>query len=424
MTTKQSLLSTNQKTWGKVDLQKANVWKKDGNDLFKRKTYNEAIGLYSKALEASGETVRAILSNWAFCALQVRNFGDVLAATVASLRIGYNDKAYFRFIQALSFLGDYDLAQQAYHQLRLPQSIVKISTMKELFTDLAHQIDKCVQLQQAMGENDNRIQVISQFIVDTPTCIGNWIHGSLETYRTRDKGRGIRAMQDIPEGSIVLIEWPLVSESYDLNTKKDLLISCSSNSTFNLYSSAELRRMVVNRLKREATLAKILSHMSDGDHTPSLVPISDLLINLEIFPVLLPTHHEYKTFDNCHDPKGHTKNGINEITADRVHKILNINCHGTHETLENDKTQLYPTVSMMNHASKPNCTLMETNLKILSVVRTCKHVKSGEELTMKYNSDEVVEKNGASKQHKLVESKLFIQNGCLVAAIWFFCIGI
>ena len=331
--------------------------------------------------------------------MSTRNFGDVVATTIASLRIGNNDKALFRLVSSLSFLGDYDLAQQTFD--KLVPLCKNVTTMSKKFLDLENQLERCIKYRHAMikGRTTSPEDALA-LTQDTPSCMGNWVHAYVETFLTKSKGRGLRATQNLAKGSVVLLEWPLVNETSDSSTK-DIIVFNTEASTIHMGSSARLRSIVVNRLKREATLAQIMSHMSDGINTPGLVPVSDLLVNLEMFPFLLPTHREYCNLDiNDDDNDGKKRETIKEITADHVDKILNTNSHGTSETILDDKlcrTELLPTVSMMNHASNPNCTFQKLSLNFLCMVVACKPIQAGEELTMKYHSDEVVEEKWGIK---------------------------
>ena len=69
-------LSRSTSTSKDADTAKAQEFKQDGNKAFQDKLYNQAVESYSKALEAGGETTRAMLSNWALCVLEIHNFGD------------------------------------------------------------------------------------------------------------------------------------------------------------------------------------------------------------------------------------------------------------------------------------------------------------------------------------------------------------
>lgn len=367
-------LNVSESTTKKVDIEVAQHFKQQGNEAFKNQSFMQSIDLYTKSLDNSALITQAMLNNWALCALKILNFGDAVAAAAASLRIGYNEKAAFRLINALSLIGDYDLAKQAF------ELIVGSSKTSSVLTDLKYQLDRCIKYRAIMiiGKADSSNDVVELFH-NTPSCTGNWIHGCVQTFSTKKKGRGIRATHDLAEGSVVLVEWPLVNKAFRSDSN-NLLISSNGKSKFHMGSSAELRSHSVHRLRREAVLAKIFSHLCDGEHTPTLVPVSNLLLNLELFPLLLPGHREY--FETLND----------DITADRVDKILDINCHGTSLSAENIncQTELYPTISMINHASDPNCVFNSGSLEFLCFIVTCKSIKAGEELTMKYQSDEVV----------------------------------
>ena len=122
-----------------------------------------------------------------------------------------------------------------------------------------------------------------------------------------------------------------------------------------------------------------------------MVPISDRLVNLELFPLLLPAHRGYVPETN-----------LEEISVDKVDKILGINCHGDSGGATDDcHTELYPTTIMMNHAFEPNCTLADTTkVNLLHIVLTRRPIRAGEELTMKYHSsDEVVERKWGIKKN-------------------------
>ena len=52
-------------------------------------------------------------------------------------------------------------------------------------------------------------------------------------------------------------------------------------------------------------------------------------------------------------------------------------------------TELFATVAMMNHCSKPNCVfLLEADKAQAAVIVAARNVKKGEELTMLYLEDE------------------------------------
>lgn len=383
-------LSSTLETVKNIDAVGAERLKQEGNQAFQARQLPHAIELWSRALSMCGETTRACLSNWALCALQLLNFGDAIAATVASLRIGTNDKSLFRLSKALSHLGEYELAQSVLSLL------VSTSTTSEEVMELEWELKQCRKYRGMMEQGKaESFEDVFYFTNKTPKCMGNWC-GDVETFVSPGKGRGLRATKDLDEGTIVLVEWPLACVETNLKSRGgDVVLANNTRNTINMASSANLRGVVNNRMKREYNLARILDCLSDGSKTNPLVPVSDLLVNLDQFPLLLPTHREY--YRNVKDDI--------EVAADRVDRILNLNSHGIsmvgdhNEESSEDTSELYPTVSMMNHASKPNCAFAPHSLSKLCIVITCESIRAGDELFMKYQTDSVVESQWGIKSY-------------------------
>ena len=370
-----------------TDMIQAKKLKETGNTMYKTQDYEAAIENYSKALQTCGETTRAILSNWAFCSLKIRNFGDIIAATTASLRIGMNEKALFRLLQVLSFLGEYDIALKGLDEFDFQmQKTASASSFSELEKDL----HRCIDYREAMVTGRaRRKDDVRELIENTPTCIGNWINPLVEIVTTKSNVSGLRAKADLPSGSAILVEWPLVSEELQLDDtkKKSLLVSTYDRDSIRMGSSAMLRPAVMNRLRRETVLGKILSKLPNGKRatatTEERTAISDLLVNLDMFPFLLPTHREYAGDEP-----------VIEMPSDEVEIVLNLNCHGKYSRIkegtnkeEEDETSLFPLVSMMKHSSSPNCSYAPNSLKFLLTLLTIRDVKAGEELTIMYHAN-------------------------------------
>ncbi|KAL3922528.1 MAG: hypothetical protein SGARI_006432, partial [Bacillariaceae sp.] len=103
-------------------------------------------------------------------------------------------------------------------------------------------------------------------------------------------------------------------------------------------------------------------------------------MSADSFPLLLPGHHEY--FRDGMQP---------QLSAEKIGSILNINQHGTGLKacdMQNSST-LFPTVSMMNHSSHPNCLFLpvSTGAGGPVIVVASNNAKKGEELTMLYHEN-------------------------------------
>jgi tetratricopeptide (TPR) repeat protein len=365
-----------------TDMSKAKRFKEEGNAMYKKQEYEEAIDNYSKALEACGETTRAILSNWALCSLKLRNFGDIIAATTASLRIGIDEKALFRLLQVCCFLGEYDLALKGLDEF---DPAMKKTPSASSFAELEKDLKRCIKYREVMITGKARcVEDVRELVENTPSCIGNWVSPHIEMFLTKSNENGLRAKADLPAGSAVLVEWPVLSEEYDRenSNKRSFFTNITDNKTLRTGSSALLQPTVVTRLRREALLARILSKLPDGTSTAEDCSISDLLVNIEMFTFLLPTHRDYMRDQT-----------VEELTSYRVESILDLNCHGTSSSEDKMKikavnnTSLYPLVTMIKRSTNPNCSYAPNTQKFLLTLLTLKDIKAGEELTIMYHKD-------------------------------------
>lgn len=359
-----------------VNTSKGESFKKQANESFQKKDYEQAIQLYSQGLQACGCTVRALLSNWSLCALETMALGDAIAASIASLRIALDEKAIYRLCKALSFLGEYD----AVHR-------VAASVPGMPFVSLVNEVDKAQRMQSIFVRNEaESSQDIHMLVYDTPSLLGNWV-GPVETFMSKGKGRGLRATHALSAGQVVCCEIPVVSSLVECKEGNlgSYVASFGKNNQVDDASQSQLQSVLALRLQHDGVLSQILSRLSDGKKYKPLVPLTDLLLNLELFPLLLPAHREFLR-----------DKGAPRLSLETVKNIMSTNTHGIHEkdNFITGTTDLLPGISMMNHASQPNCSIVPTKTRKHAtsavVVATIRPIQEGEELTMKYNTDEVV----------------------------------
>lgn len=369
------MLVVDDETNKSVSVAKAQKLKISGNEAFKKEEYSNAVKLYTEALVVSGETTRAILGNWAFCALKTGSMGDIMAACSAALRIGCGEKALHRLITALSRLGEHDLGKDVLCSIQ-GKAFVSIQ-------ELENEVNRATTCTNWFGkEQNNDPEAWLRLEHDTPSIIGNW-QGHVETFVTAKKGRGLRATKALQEGTVVLVEWSPVSSDLDLsNTNDTIVVSNKGDGTVDMNTSAKIKWHTIHRLQRDRVLEQILNRLSGGagDKSMDLVPLTDLLVNLDMFLFLLPTHREY------------TRKSTpgSELSKARIDSILETNIHGHSLTDGDEKTcssQLYPAVSMMNHSSDPNCSFVKNALQGLAIVTTTRCVAAGEEVCMLYHEN-------------------------------------
>ena len=104
------------------------------------------------------------------------------------------------------------------------------------------------------------------------------------------------------------------------------------------------------------------------------------MLSLDACPMLLPGHHDYL--------EGNTP----QLTADSIEKIVSLNIHGLEDTA-NDASELFPAISMMNHARNANSAFVpftgtSSAVPSVAVVAAARNVKMGEEVCIRYLEDE------------------------------------
>mmetsp|Transcript_59804 Transcript_59804/g.159184 ORF Transcript_59804/g.159184 Transcript_59804/m.159184 type:complete len:165 (+) Transcript_59804:1201-1695(+) len=153
-------------------------------------------------------------------------------------------------------------------------------------------------------------------------------------------------------------------------------------------------------------LASTLDLMDDG--TGKAKPLTSLCSFLDkLSPAVLPLLSQQPQFFPLDERI--------ELSHSRICSIVDVNCHGGSKqerealqvgdyegavaaskkgvTLEGGSTELYPAVSMINHASTPNCIPLPIRVggKVVAMaVVAQQRVLAGEELTLSYLDDAAV----------------------------------
>eukprot|EP00977_Amphora_coffeiformis_P003426 scaffold638_cov168-Amphora_coffeaeformis.AAC.8 len=358
-----------------VDASKGEEYKQAGNEAFKKQDYEEANRLYSLALSSAGETVRAMLSNLSLCGLETMALGETIAASVASLRIGVAEKSIYRLSTALAFLGEHELALRA----------ASLGDGENLAA-LTEEIKQAQQFRNVFVEPSRAsTEAIATLLHDTPPLLGNLI-GPVETFLSEGKGRGLRSTRALDKGEIICCEMSPISTSCGIkDLKNESMVMTMGKNEINDASQSKLYSSVALRLQHDGVLNRIMNRLSDGKSEKPLVPLNDLMLNLEMFPLLLPGRIEFLP-----------KESIPKLSVETMQNVLSTNTHGKNDGGSLTRTsELFPAISMINHASSPNCSFVptKTNKKHahqVVIIVTMRSIAEGEELTMKYHTDEVV----------------------------------
>ncbi len=132
----------------KSGLTGAEALKEEANDAFKRAAFEEAIPLYTKALEAcadkTGELAVSIMNNRAACNQQLSNFSAVIDDTTAVLEIDQNNvKALIRRALALEAKERYRVA------LADIRKVLSINPTIDIANRAQHRLGQAVRQQKA-----------------------------------------------------------------------------------------------------------------------------------------------------------------------------------------------------------------------------------------------------------------------------------
>mmetsp|Transcript_12169 Transcript_12169/g.18677 ORF Transcript_12169/g.18677 Transcript_12169/m.18677 type:complete len:751 (-) Transcript_12169:789-3041(-) len=343
--------------------------KQAGNEAFKCQDYERAVTCYTSALLVASKIVRVVLSNWSQSALQYDSYHEALAASAAALRIWADGKAVYRLCMSLTQLNELGLALSLLDSYDKPTS-----SLKELKSSLEHYLKARVGAANDNGKVLSTLKAL-QFCPD-------FASDKIETFLHPVKGRGIRAIDAMPKGSLILIESPLKSSSTDEEEEKSFTYVMGENRTVNDKSQTLLESTIMQQTKRNQLLARRIDNLYDGQATKSLLRLKDLLTSIGVAnaPLLLPPWSEFFDKDMQSTP-----------SVDRVRNIISINSFGDKKWLKK-RISLFASISMFNHSFSPNCMLIPYSHSSSAVI-TCKSIKKGDEMCISYHSDPEVVKS-------------------------------
>jgi tetratricopeptide (TPR) repeat protein len=361
-----------------LDTELADTLKERGNDAFKNKCYTDAILFYTKALLEAGSIVQTLLNNWAQCAIEVDSLNDIVAATCAAIRISVDEKSLYRLCKGLCFLGEYE-------------SAIMILTLLSTKSSTLNSLEKDVRTTMSiLSSNLKIVDNVKTLIYNTPPLHSRWV-GAVEPFMTTDKGRGLRACEDLEIGSLLLIDRALAKAESDMMS---FTVNVTPNNTRDDTSTTKLKSDLSHRCQIDCVLSDILSHLADGKSTKQLVPLKSLMRTLDSCKILLPGLFCY--FENTQST----------LTTENVHDIVSINVHegdppkiddpvmakayaGRTTSRDERGTNLFPLIAAINHSSNPNCIPLQGGESCMFLIATKKILK-GSELYVSYTANEQV----------------------------------
>jgi len=353
------------------DASDAELLKKNGNNSFMKGEYVEAVRYYSQALLVAGKTCRALLSNWSQCCLNIGSMNDCIAASASSLRISYDEKAFYRLSKALTALSEPSIAQHLLAE-RFDRGVSDNSKLVEI-------IDAVNVSSNAITSNEIRSPHVAAEI--PRDMLPNW-YEDVETFTTENKGRGVRAKINLVKGQVVLIEHAIAAaESKNEKTRMDVGPESIQDIT-----QSEICETIMCRSERERLLTSIVNNLYDGVNSKPLVPFSELIPSISSTSPLLTSHHEHML----------EKERVH-LTSRQIQRIVETNSFG-HSIKDGNgsrSTSLFPGTAMFNHSKDPVCGhAMIGDDSHVNVIVTTRAVQAGEELTICYCMDEEKARKG------------------------------
>mmetsp|Transcript_16946 Transcript_16946/g.59232 ORF Transcript_16946/g.59232 Transcript_16946/m.59232 type:complete len:854 (+) Transcript_16946:85-2646(+) len=374
--------------------------KECGNQAYRGGRWTEAADLYSAAIAACPLAAEAalVLSNVALCSLQTGALHDVVAAASASLRLRITPKPLHHCAKALALLGEHALAEEILNMVPqlLATDAAAIKQCEKLRSDIAR-----AGVAAAAGSNIGAWRSVVKGGIFT-----EWFsEDAIAVALFGSKGRGLRASRDVCPGEVLMVQRPRGSCMSDI---EDGFLT-STNNTSRLLDDAskvKLKAQLTSAVCTDALLAASVAALSDGsDEVRPVVPIATLMNRLSerVLPLLLQ------------HPQFLSEEERIELSHERVSRVVDINCHGESrasiQALESEdfdemkcqlkqsdksskllggSTDLYPAISLMNHARVPTCVLFpfakDGSVLAMAVVAG-RMMPSGTELTVSYLDD-------------------------------------
>ena len=387
-----------------------------GNAAYNAGDFAGAEALYSAALAVLPATAEAAaaLRNVALCGLRTGALHDALAAAAASLRLEPSAKARHRAATALALLGEFVLADEV---LRAASESCGAGCGP------GH-LEHCASLRRSLADAQRRVEAgyakptLVELLRTGPgreSVVGEWLaEGRIGTALIEGKGRGVRALCRIEAGEALVVQRPRVSVSADAVSSGELLTSMDSDSRLmDDASNVKLKAQLTSAASVDGLLATTVSLLHDG--SAQVKPLTDLdeflhRLSGAVLPGLLQQPRFLPVAERL------------ELGYARVSRVVDINCHGDSmedaeafargawegregregrearfcAKLKGGSTSLYPAVSMINHASAPNCLVLpitQDGAEMAVAIVARQPLPPGAELTVSYSDDAKVLKS-------------------------------
>eukprot|EP00927_Polykrikos_kofoidii_P065183 TRINITY_DN60971_c0_g1_i1.p1 TRINITY_DN60971_c0_g1~~TRINITY_DN60971_c0_g1_i1.p1 ORF type:complete len:531 (+),score=64.86 TRINITY_DN60971_c0_g1_i1:242-1834(+) len=351
-----------------------------GNQAYKDGEYASAVSLYTAAIVALplAAEVAAVLSNLALCGLRTGAYHDAVATAGASLRLRRGGKPLHRCASAFALLGEFDLALGLL-------SRVESLLGEECAADHVESCRKlCADVVFARTWAKDAWPMISLRSASQANILCDWFARDAIVTSSGSRGRGIQTIRDVRPGEVLVVQRPRGLRTGNART-----------------GFAQLKSGLAVAVGDDALLASTLDALGDSNGEVSLEQLLDQL-STRVLPLLLQRPEFVPAAERI------------KLDQKRVSAIINVNSHGwslegsallesgdigavllkgiPDTALDEDTVELYPAISLINHANEPNCLLLplarEEQIRAMVVIARFA-LPAATELTISYSSDPV-----------------------------------
>ena len=329
--------------------------KEEANILYKKGKYKEAKANYTAALNFPD--VCLLLNNIATVCMKLKILQTAIASASACLRITTDqraiDKARFTMTKSFWMLGAFKLAklsasddsslQKFWDNVEGPETQAKLIFGGRALRNLVY------------GQTlDDYLQTAGKKEIP-----GDFVNTNvLEHAYIKHKGRGLRAISDIPADELLVLDHPVALSSFDTYTKEDDEFSVTAVLNFNnnssmLKSQLELATRILRLSKFDGLLSKKLMllktrEIASNEEELPLVDLKSMAYQNLSFEVL-PFLPQDPRIVGCDTAK---------LSPSLVGDIIKVNRFGWGGTPKHEmrkRVALYLRLSLFNQDDRRNC---------------------------------------------------------------------
>jgi tetratricopeptide (TPR) repeat protein len=374
--------------------QTSQLWQQSGDQAYLQKHYLVALECYSEAIQSAQsenrKDIHILFHKRANVNIVIKRFeaarNDALASCSGASKA--DSKAHFCAGRAAYELGLFEESRDHFSDAlkQSPDSAVFRSEFRRAEDRLKEQRD---------GDYD--FEVMCNSVTHTRNNLDHAdFFSATEVKNTKAHGRGLFATRFIPAGSLVMVEKALVlpnkygsrevllpnSSTRSWNDEETLTLYNVNNNAIATPSQSQCFASLVRKLHSNPSITSQFFGLDSGGYVRSGGE-GDILDEVPIIDVFLV---EAIRLRNCFS------------SPRRSNELMKKNFYADNEDLS---TGLWVRSAYLNHSCIPNCS--RSFIGDMQIIRACRDIEAGEELTHQYISPEAILKSRQDLMQKTWE---------------------